>query len=60
MSMEGTKMCWTRTDHRVEEVHTEKLAAKKDDGEAFRTGRVMDTPKPLPQEQPGRKELADS
>lgn len=52
-------MCWTRTDNRVEEVQTEKLATKKDEGDAFRTGKVMDTPKPLPEEQPKQKELAD-
>jgi hypothetical protein len=53
-------MCWTRTDQRVEEMQTEKFATKKDEGEAFRTGRVTDTPKPLPDEQPKKMELADS
>jgi hypothetical protein len=37
VSMEGTTMCWTRTDHRVEDMQTKKFATKKDEGEAFRT-----------------------
>jgi hypothetical protein len=58
--MEGTPMCWTRTDHQISETESQKFATKKDEGEAFRTGRVMDTPKPLPEEAPREKELADT
>ena len=52
-------MCWTRTERRAEEIESDGLATKKDEGEAFRTGRVMDTPKPAREETPREKELAD-
>ena len=53
-------MCWTRTDRQVGEHESEKFATKKDEGEAFRTGKVMDTPKPLHEAVPREKELADN
>ncbi len=53
-------MCWTRTDRQISETQGEKFATKKDEGEAFRNGRVTNTPKPLPDEQPKQKELVDS
>ena len=53
-------MCWTRTDRQIDETENEKFATKKDEGEAFRTGKVMDTPKPLPEVAPRKKELADT
>jgi hypothetical protein len=58
--MEGTPMCWTRTDRQVGGTEGEKFANKKDEGEAFRTGKVMDTPKPAPENAPREKVLADS
>ena len=53
-------MCWTRTDRHVEGMENEKFATKKDKGEAFRTGQTGDTPKPLREEMPKDKELADA
>ena len=60
IAKEGTPMCWNRTDDRAEVKESEKFATKKDEGEAFRTGKVMDTPKPLREETPRQMELADS
>ena len=52
-------MCWTRTDRLVGETERETSVTKKDEGEAFRTGKVLDTPKPAPENAPRDKELVN-
>ena len=59
-TMEGTTMCWTTHDRRMSQVESNNVPTKKDEGEAFRTGKTGDTPKPLPKEAPKDKELADA
>ena len=52
-------MCWTRTDRQISEHESERFATKKDEGEAFRTGKVLDAPKPAPENPPGNKDLVN-
>ena len=53
-------MCWTRTDRYSEGMETEKFATKKDEGEAFRTSRTGDTPKPPREQVVKERELAEA
>ncbi len=53
-------MCWTSTNRDMDRTEIDKLANKKDEGEAFRTGRTADTPKPAPEQTYKTTDLADA